>query len=141
MIALHHDYVTIEEFVEDREYDLRIQKVGNHYRAYKRVNANWKGNVGSSLVEEIPITDKYKTWAEEAGKLFGGLDILTVDAIHTKSGKGTYKACYLAYPVDYIIEINDSPSGFLGKNEKEDMGHVRDLVLEKLAKEFPQYAS
>lgn len=41
---------------------------------------------------------------------------------------------------DYIIEINDSPSGFLGKNELEDMSHVRDLVLEKLAKEYPEYA-
>lgn len=59
-------------------------------------------------------------WGEECGKLFGGMDILTVDAIHTADGR------------DYILEINDSPSGFLDKFLEEDMGHVRDLVLEKL---------
>jgi hypothetical protein len=38
----------------------------------------------------------------------------------------------LTHVLDYILEMNDSPSGFLGKNELEDMCHVRDLVLEKL---------
>jgi hypothetical protein len=42
-LALHDDYITAESFVEEREYDLRIQKIGNHFRAYKRVNSNWKG--------------------------------------------------------------------------------------------------
>jgi len=45
---------------------------------------------------------------------------LTVDAVHTGDGK------------DHILEINDSPSGFLEKFQEEDMGHVRDLVIEKL---------
>jgi len=112
----------MESLVEDREYDLRIQKIGNHYRAYKRLNAHWKGNVGTSFVEEIPMTDEFKFWAEECGKLFGGLDILTVDAIHTKEGK------------DYILEINDTASGLYGKNELEDMGFIRDLCIEKMNK-------
>jgi len=120
VLALHHDYVTIESFIENREYDLRIQKIGDHYRAYKRINANWKGNVGTSMVDEIPMTDQYKLWAEECGKLFGGLDILTVDAIHTPDGK------------DYILEINDTASGLLAKNEIEDMGHIRDLCIRRI---------
>uniref|UniRef100_A0A6B2L9H5 ATP-grasp domain-containing protein n=1 Tax=Arcella intermedia TaxID=1963864 RepID=A0A6B2L9H5_9EUKA len=120
VLALHHDYVTVEGYVENREYDLRIQKIGKHYRAYKRVNPNWKGNVGTSFVEEIPMNDTYLFWAEECGKLFGGLDILTVDAIHTTDGK------------DYILEINDTASGLWGKNEIEDMEHIRDLCLERI---------
>jgi len=123
VLALHHDYVTIESFVEDREYDLRIQKIGNNYRAYKRENANWKGNVGTSIIEEIPMTDQFRFWGEECGKLFGGLDILTVDAIHTKHGR------------DFILEINDTASGLYGTNEVEDMGHIKDLCLQRM-KEF-----
>lgn len=97
VLALHKDYVTAEPFIPDRECDLRIQKIGDHYRVYKRVSSNWKGNVGSSVIEEIPVTDTYKMWAEECGKLFGGMDILTVDAIRTKDGKGTYFHIFLAY--------------------------------------------
>lgn len=121
--------MTAERFVEKREYDIRVQKIGSNLRAYhtssliiiitfiddtyifrnllfifrsfsssfpsslfpsitskkllysnrryKRVNANWKGNVGSSLLEEIPVTDTFRLWAEECGKVFD-MDILTV---------------------------------------------------------------
>jgi len=120
LLAIHKDYVTLEELVQNREYDLRIQKIGTHLRAYKRTSSNWKGNVGASNIEEIPVTEQFEVWANEAGKLFGGIDILTVDAIHTTDGQ------------DFILEINDSASGFLKKNEQEDMGHCRDLVLERM---------
>jgi len=75
--------------------------------------------VGSSLVEEIPVNETYRRWAEEASKICGGLDILTVDAIQLSDGR------------EVIIELNDSASGFLPKNAAEDMTHVRDLVLAK----------
>jgi hypothetical protein len=78
VVALHKDYVTLERLVEDREYDIRVQKVGTHLRAYKRMNSNWKGNVGTCVLEEIEVTDLFREWAEECGKLFGGMDILTV---------------------------------------------------------------
>jgi Synapsin, ATP binding domain len=29
-----------------------------------------------------------QVWAEECGKMFGGLDILAIDVLHTKSGRG-----------------------------------------------------
>ena len=29
--------------------------IGNHYRAYKRIASNWKGNVGSSVIEEVSL--------------------------------------------------------------------------------------
>jgi hypothetical protein len=116
VLALHKDYATAEPFIPGRAYDLRIQKIGTHYRVYKRQSSNWKGNVGNSIIEEIAVTDRYKVhlgttlfthlyyiapttdfvcslgpvqmWADEASKMFGGLDILTVDAIHTTEGKG-----------------------------------------------------
>jgi hypothetical protein len=58
------------------EYDLRIQKIGKHYRAYKRIGTGWKTNMGTSILEDIPMTEKYKLWADECAKLFGGMDIL-----------------------------------------------------------------
>jgi hypothetical protein len=27
----------------DWDYDFRIQKIGNHYRAFRRFSTNWKG--------------------------------------------------------------------------------------------------
>lgn len=61
VIALNKDYVTAEPYMEGgtwyiksmltSEYDLRIQKIGNHYRAYKRMSMadNWKTNVGKTI--------------------------------------------------------------------------------------------
>jgi len=85
VLALHKDYVTLEQLVENREYDIRVQKVGKHLRAYKRMNSNWKGNVGTCVLEEMEVTDLFRAWAEECGKLFGGMDILTV----------VYKSCHI----------------------------------------------
>ena len=36
---------------------------------------------------EIEVTPQFQLWTDEVQKLFGGLDIFTVDAIHTSSGK------------------------------------------------------
>ena len=81
------DYATVERFVGARDYDIRVQRVGRHVRAYHRRSANWKGNVGSSHVTEAPVSDAYRCWADACAALFGGLDILTVDAIHTTDGR------------------------------------------------------
>lgn len=121
LVALHKDYSTAEPYVEG-EYDLRIQKIGKHYRAYKRISAsgNWKTNTGTSLLESIPVTAQYKMWADECSKMFGGLDILAVDAIHAADGK------------EYILEVNDTAIGLGPENEDEDHVHIRDIVIERL---------
>ncbi|GAB5370549.1 hypothetical protein AAMO2058_001502600 [Amorphochlora amoebiformis] len=118
-IANHKD---MEDF-KSGKFDLRIQKIGNHYRAYKRISVSgtWKTNTQTSHCEEIKMTDEYKFWADEASKLFGGLDICTVDAIHNaKDGK------------EYIMEVNDTASGLLPDRQKHDNAHIRELVLGKL---------
>ena len=69
------------------------------------------------------MTDTFRTWAEEVGKAMG-MDIFTVDAIHTVDGK------------DYILEINDTASGLAPSNQAEDMGYIRDLVVDRLEKMF-----
>ena len=73
----------MEEFHEG-SYDLRVQLIGENIRVFKRqsVGGNWKTNTGSSHLEEIKVQKIHRDWAKLASTLFGGLDILTVDAIH-----------------------------------------------------------
>lgn len=126
VLTCYGDYVTAESYIKDKDYDIRIQKIGSHYRAYKRVSMvqNWKTNQGSSQVEAIKMDDIFKLWIDECSKLFGGMDILTVDAVHTKDGKY------------YILEINDTASGFLDENAKEDMEHVYEICLKRIKENF-----
>ncbi|MDH5647388.1 MAG: hypothetical protein OEZ01_15365, partial [Candidatus Heimdallarchaeota archaeon] len=79
VMALYKDYVTSEPFIPV-EYDFRIQKIGTSYRGLKRISTNWKANTGSYMLEEIPVSDKHKKWVDECSELFGGMDILALDA-------------------------------------------------------------
>lgn len=119
LIALHEDYLTAEPFY-DSDYDIRIKKIGSHYRAYKRQAFNWKRNMDNAIMEEIPLTSEYKRWVDAASQLFGGLDWLALDAIHTSDGK------------EYILEVNDTAMGLHPDHKKGDMGQMRDLILEKM---------
>merc|ERR1712226_347818 len=65
VVALHGDYCTAEPFIE-WDYDIRIQKIGNHYRGFKRVSSNWKGNVGNeSQNEDMELTEEFMIWIKE----------------------------------------------------------------------------
>ena len=121
VIALTEKYVTAEPFLIG-EYDLRIQKIGNHYRAMKRIGmaGRWKTNTGAALMEEIELTEQYKTWVDECSTFFGGLDICAVDAIHCEDGK------------EYILEVNDTSIGLHPDHEDEDNQHICDLLLVRM---------
>eukprot|EP00164_Ancoracysta_twista_P002395 GFYU01003173.1.p1 GENE.GFYU01003173.1~~GFYU01003173.1.p1 ORF type:complete len:355 (+),score=45.46 GFYU01003173.1:37-1065(+) len=126
VVAVAGLYCTGEKFLE-ADYDLRIQKIGEHYRCFKRtsVSANWKTNTGTSILEEIQMTTQYRMWADEASKMFGGLDICTVDAIHSiKDDK------------EYILEVNGTSSGFSPDTADIDNQHVRDLVFKRIHEEY-----
>eukprot|EP00762_Andalucia_godoyi_P008467 ANDGO_05761.mRNA.1 Synapsin len=123
IVMMHKDYVTAEPFVE-RDYDVRVQKIGTHYRVFKRTSLNWKGNTGNASVEELPVTERYKQWADECSRLFGGLDILAVDSIVSNDGQ------------EYILEVNDTAIGLVHSCEQEDNGHIRDLVLRRMEEHF-----
>eukprot|EP01117_Protostelium_nocturnum_P006644 TRINITY_DN2393_c1_g1_i1.p1 TRINITY_DN2393_c1_g1~~TRINITY_DN2393_c1_g1_i1.p1 ORF type:complete len:393 (-),score=128.11 TRINITY_DN2393_c1_g1_i1:153-1331(-) len=121
VVALHGDYCTSEPFIEC-DYGIRVQKVGEHYRAYKKVftGSGWKSQFGGADLQDIELSEEYKLWAEECGKCFGGMDFLSVDALHGKDGK------------NYIIELNGTATGFHSRNVKEDSEYVRETVLKKM---------
>jgi len=119
VIAINGDYVTLEPFI-DWDFDMRIQKIGPHYRAFKRQSGNWKGNTGHqqlSLVD-IQVTPRYKTMVDECAKLFGGLDIIGLDLVHSKKDDK-----------EYILELNDTAIGLVHKHADQDMGYMADVVI------------
>lgn len=51
------------------EYEYRVQKIGNHYRAFKRFSRDsWKQE-GDMYYEDMEVTDRFKLWADECSKV------------------------------------------------------------------------
>ncbi|KAF0978277.1 hypothetical protein FDP41_002792 [Naegleria fowleri] len=122
LMALYKDYFTCEPFC-NVEYDLRLQKIGNHYRVYQRSSdSSWKNNWGAMKFKpHDTIEERYKIWMDEVSKMFGGgLDMFTLDVMKLKDGS------------ERILELNDSSMGLLYDFEEEDNAHIVDLVMSKI---------
>lgn len=87
----------------------------------KSITGNWKANIGAAMLEQVPITDKYKKWLDEVCEIFGGLDILTVEAVAAKDG------------TEYIYEVTGSQMTLMGETQEEDRRLIAELVYQKLS--------
>jgi len=123
VLALNNNYFTTEPFL-DAVSEYRIQKIGNHYRCFIRKSDHWMQNVGNLEFEDYPVQEKHILWANECAKMMGGLDIMALDVIQTKDGR------------EVVIEINDTAIGLMFDHEKEDLQHIREIVLQRMNEIF-----
>jgi len=125
-MALHSNYYTSEPFISQVSHDLRLQKIGDHMRVYKRSSdSSWKNNWGAIKFESVEqVEPRYVQWMEEVGKIFGGLDMFALDVMVTNDGG------------EHIIEINDSSMGLMHEHEQEDNQYIVQLVIDSMNKTF-----
>lgn len=116
------EHCFVEPFIRG-QFDLRIQKIGAHFRAFRRfdISGEWKTNTGTAIMEEIECEERWRRWAEASAAMFGGLDILAVDAIvEEDTGK------------EFIMEVNGTSIGLHPDRADEDNRHIMELVLERM---------
>ncbi|RWS08060.1 Synapsin-like protein, partial [Dinothrombium tinctorium] len=121
IVACSKTFATIEPYVEAK-CDIHIQKIGNNYKAFMRksISGNWKANIGSAMLEQCHVTEKYKKWLDDVSEIFGGLDIVTVEAVLSKDGN------------EYIYEITGSQMTLMGETQEEDRRLIAELVCNKM---------
>merc|ERR1719162_1934894 len=126
LAMMPEEHCLVEPFVNG-SCDLRIQKIGRHYRAFRRtdISGEWKTNTGTAHMTEVDMSDRWKRWVDEAAQMFGGLEILAVDAI-VEEGTGA----------EYILEVNGTSIGLHPDCAPDDNVHIRDLVLERMNDAF-----
>ncbi|CAG9807052.1 unnamed protein product, partial [Chironomus riparius] len=121
VINNHGSYCCIEPYI-DAKYDILIQKIGSSYKAFMRksMTGNWKTNQGSAMLEQMPITEKYKNWVDEVSELFGGMEICALSVIVAKDNK------------EYILKASDCTFSLIGDTQEEDRRTVADIVSARM---------
>lgn len=72
------------------------------------------------MLEQCPVTERYKKWIDEVSEVFNGLDIVTVEAVLAKDGQ------------EYIYEVTGSQMILMGETQEEDRRIISELVTSKM---------
>src|SRR5690606_294030 len=98
VMAMQPQYFTSEPFIAWK-YDIRLQKIGTHYRAFRRTAKTWKVQVDLAMKDEdIPVTPEWQSWIDEAASACG-MEICAMDMLQTEDGR------------EFILELNSSAIG------------------------------
>jgi len=121
LMSMMTEYFVTEPFINWKA-DIRVQKIGPHYRAIERRRTSdqspWKVNDPVGIEEEdVTVKKRWKKWidlcAEELDMEICGMDLLVTD------------------DKEYILELNSSSIGLPQRHAEEDTGYIRELVFEK----------
>ncbi|XP_055298002.1 synapsin-like [Sitodiplosis mosellana] len=114
-------YCTLEPFI-DAKFDVHVQKIGNNYKSFMRksISGNWKTNQGSAMLEQIAMTEKYKSWINDVSEQFDGMEVCGLSIVVAKDGK------------EYILSACDSTLTLMGDTQEDDRRHIADLVVTRM---------
>lgn len=121
VLACVDNYITVEPYI-DAKCDVHVQKIGNNYKAFMRksVSGGWKSNIGSAVLEQIPVTESYKKWADEVSKLFNGVDLVAIEILINNNNE------------QFIYEVTGSQFTLMGETQEEDRKLISDLITIKM---------
>jgi hypothetical protein len=106
--------------------DLRLQKIGGHYRAIRRFktwqgDVSWKANDAFGIGEEdVPMEARWRDWCDVAARVLD-MELLGLDLLVNAEGR------------EYVLECNSSSIGFPERHRTEDVGHIVELLNGKIA--------
>jgi len=123
VLTLHSHYATAEAFI-DGDFMIRVQKIGPHYRVLKRIiedKKNWKNDFDEECTS-IPLEPQFKFWVDSCSDFYGGMDILSVDAIFKDEQY-------------HIFGLNGSNIK-ISKKFSEDLLHMAELIVAKIKKSY-----
>ncbi|CAF1117716.1 unnamed protein product [Adineta steineri] len=86
----------------------------------KSLSDNWKANIGSVVIEQIELTERYRLWIDEVSQIFGGLDICAIEIVQSNDGK------------EFIIDVNDCTMQLVGETYEEDYQSIAKLIIHKM---------
>ena len=120
IIAMNNTYASIEPYIES-EYQIRIIFIApNYYKVFKCTSMGWKINFGYTNITKLEISMNMKKWCDLIYKNYKDLYMFCIDAVIDKNGK------------EFIIDVNGSCMELNDDSKKEDLLHMRDLVVRKL---------
>jgi glutathione synthase/RimK-type ligase-like ATP-grasp enzyme len=90
LLSMSTEYFVTEPYIEWVS-DIRVQKIGTHYRAIERKKMSeqspWKANEPMGISEQdIPVKDKWREWIDAAAEELY-MDMCGMDLIVDKNGK------------------------------------------------------
>ena len=81
------------------------------------------------MLEQLPMTEKYRSWIDAVSDQFGGLDLCALEILVAKDGR------------EFIIELNDCALPLLGDTQEEDRRLIAELVIHRMNASLPIHNS
>ena len=108
----------------DWHSDVRIQRIGKHFRAIRRFKTSgdaWKANDAYGIDEQgCEVEERWKVWCNVIAENLD-MNIIGLDLLVDKNGR------------EFILEVNGSSIGFSVHHREEDIGHIVEVVAERLS--------